>query len=327
MKCKDFVVGILLVLMCQLSLADTYDLAADFSVEQNPNGVWSYGWSYRQDPEFNLLTGTSALYAWGHVVGWAFFSPGFLSPGYAVTDWDAPSEFIPAGTVSMHPRDDKNSVVRWTAPLSGTYMIDGWFVGNNYYPTTDVAILHGLTEIFLGGINSHGEPLVFSLTVTVEAGDTIDFTVGDGGNGIKSDATGISAIIQLSVDYLSCSGFEPPMANYPVSFKKNRALPLKAELFDADGFPVSGGDIAPPVVQVWFESTEEEIAVDVTDDALSAGQGDDGNHFVSTDSGKWQFNLKTSNYTSPGTYTVFMVSGDSSEYVLQPDCETVFIIK
>ena len=64
---------------------------------------------------------------------------------------------------------------------------------------------------------------------------------------------------------------------------------------------------------------------DVTDAALSAGQGTDGNQFE-FDGTTWRFNLKIKNYTAPGTYTVSMVSGDSDEYVIDPVCTGSFVI-
>jgi hypothetical protein len=127
--------------------------------------------------------------------------------------------------------------------------------------------------------------------------------------------------------FLSCEGFEPPMAQYPVRAKKNRALPLKSELFDEEGFSVLGGDLtSPPILQVWYEyGTVEED--DASIDALPAGKGTEGNQFVFTEGLKWQFNLKTSNYSGQGTYTVIMESGDPSEYVIGPSCLTEFVIK
>jgi hypothetical protein len=126
---------------------------------------------------------------------------------------------------------------------------------------------------------------------------------------------------------LTCNGFEPPMANYPVTAKKNRALPLKAELLHGEGLLVLGGDLtAPPILQVWQEYLTPDVE-DVSDDALPAGHGTEGNQFVFTDDLKWQFNLKTSNYSGPGTYAVIMESGNSSEYAINPSCLTEFVIK
>ncbi|MEJ2402128.1 MAG: hypothetical protein P8Y52_12155, partial [Xanthomonadales bacterium] len=102
-----------------------------------------------------------------------------------------------------------------------------------------------------------------------------------------SDPTAICGVI--------CDGFDPPMAEFPVKTKKNRALPLKAQLYDDYGYPLSDLDLtAPPVVQVLFSSaTGNDEPVDVTDDILSVGQGYEGNQFIFTEDGKWQFNLKT----------------------------------
>jgi hypothetical protein len=136
-----------------------------------------------------------------------------------------------------------------------------------------------------------------------------------------------SACEELSVPEVSCVGFEPPMANYPVKVKKNRALPLKAEVFEYSGAALSDLDLAaPPVVQVLYDSGAGGDPIDVTEDVLSAGQGSEGNQFVFNDEGYWQFNLKTNNYSAPGTYIVQMESGNGSEYVFSPTCETEFIV-
>jgi PKD repeat protein len=118
------------------------------------------------------------------------------------------------------------------------------------------------------------------------------------------------------------------MAEYPVTVKFNRALPLKANLFDSEGTVLGDTNVvASPVVQIFYDSGVGGSPVDVTSDALSAGQGSDGNQFVFSDNGNWQFNLKIKNYTAPGTYTVSMESGDSSEYIIDPTCVTEFVIQ
>jgi hypothetical protein len=183
---------------CSPTMAATYDLAADFTAVQNPNGVWSYGWTANRGSTFHLVTTPGQASSYGTLIGWIPYAD-IISPAYAVTDWSAPTEFVPLGTVNLHPGPlGQNSVVRWTAPSAGTYTIQGWFKGNNFGgPTsTDVAILHGTAEIFTGAINSFNVRLNFALTKQLNAGDTIDFTVGYGSNGnYADDATGISATI------------------------------------------------------------------------------------------------------------------------------------
>ncbi len=125
---------------------------------------------------------------------------------------------------------------------------------------------------------------------------------------------------------VTCVGFEPPMDAGPVKVKKNRVLPLKAQLYSDS---LTDGEIgSAPVIQVLFDPGLGADPTDVTDQALSVGMGTDGNQFVwSEEDEKWQFNLKTKNYTATGTYTVTMLSGDDTEYEVQPTCEAIFVIE
>lgn len=144
-------------------------------------------------------------------------------------------------------------------------------------------------------------------------------------NEAGDDASGIDT---SCAEVIECAGFEPPMGIYPVRVKKNRALPLKAELLDYKGlFTKTDADLtAPPVVQVMLGGISFGDA-DVSDDALPAGQGSEGNQFVFTDESKWQFNLKTSLFTAPGTYIISMESGDSDVYIFDPQCVAQFEIQ
>ena len=125
----------------------------------------------------------------------------------------------------------------------------------------------------------------------------------------------------------TCVGFEPPLDSGPVTVKKNRVLPFKAELLDENGFALTDQDLAaPPVLQVLYNSGIGEPPMDVTDDALPAGLGMNGNAFVFQGS-KWRFNLKTRNYTAPGTYTATMLTGDGAEYGLAQTCTAQFVVQ
>ncbi|MGA9574746.1 MAG: hypothetical protein WBS20_12455 [Lysobacterales bacterium] len=132
--------------------------------------------------------------------------------------------------------------------------------------------------------------------------------------------------VDPEIPALTCEGFAAPMANHPVKTKKNRVFPLKMELFGEGGLEQTDADlIAAPVVKVEFFASTDGVAVDVSNDLLAAGHGTDGNQFEFTDNDIWQYNLKSNNYTAPGTYKVTVVSGDESEYVIDPNCETSFI--
>ena len=125
---------------------------------------------------------------------------------------------------------------------------------------------------------------------------------------------------------LSCVGFEPPMDRTRSVKKRNRVLPLKMELIDDTDTAITDFDIvALPLVEV-----DISPAGDVTEPAgevlLSAGQGDSGNQFVFSGV-SWDFNLQTKNFSGEGTYTITAVSGDPTEYVIDPTCEATFIIE
>jgi hypothetical protein len=95
-------------------------------------------------------------------------------------------------------------------------------------------------------------------------------------------------------------------------------------LIDNDGNSLTNAEIAPPMIQV-------VVAADSTDSAPppealeSVGKGDDGNQFTFNGT-KWGFNLKTTNFTGSGKYTVTVVSGNLSAYVVSPTCEGTFYI-
>lgn len=193
--------------------------------------------------------------------------------------------------------------------LSNSQAQEGVITSTTQGPLYIGATRHGYDEFFNGQID---EVEIFDRALS----DGEIFAIYEAGSAGKCKA-----------ETLTCAGFSPPMENYPVAVKKNRVLPLKAEVLNADGSLMTDRDIdAQPIVQIWFESGDGGVAIDETVDALSVGQGDEGNQFVFTDEGRWQFNLSTKPYTSPGTYTVLMASGDDSEYLLKPTCMTEFVI-
>ena len=110
--------------------------------------------------------------------------------------------------------------------------------------------------------------------------------------------------------------------------KKNRALPHKGALVDADGYPITDQNIdSPPVIQVEYFSGENAEGEDVTADALSAGNATDGNEFFLNDDGKWQLNWLTKRYSAKGLYVTKMVSGDKNEYLISPTCQSSFVVR
>ena len=96
----------------------------------------------------------------------------------------------------VHPGPNNEvSVVRWTAPSSGSFGVQGAVAGLDYqYPTTTTfyEVLNSHRILFTATIDSYKSPVFFQHVLTVSAGDTVDFAVdfGQDGNYI-GDSTGI----------------------------------------------------------------------------------------------------------------------------------------
>jgi len=208
--------------------AQTFNAASDFSVTANPNGAWSYGWSTSRGTAFNLFPYSGTINATtdpnGALLGsldiWTLYgiplvfhngSPIIITGGTYPQGCCAP---IPLAALGFHPGPNgENAVVRWTAPASGLYKVNAAFsgvdYGGNIGTTTDVAVLHNGIQLYAGNVVAFGSHYdqSFSGTVSVLAGDTIDFTVGYGmvasGNDFVlypyanyySDSTGLDAVI------------------------------------------------------------------------------------------------------------------------------------
>jgi hypothetical protein len=186
-----------------------YDAVRDFSIQQNPNGVWSYGWESSLGSALNLYTLTDTTSVPGMSV-WLVSETGeyWDDPPYvAHNDTDKKVCFVqvcvPPKYLHLHPKFSGElgvgelSVVRWTAPSTGRFQIEGAFMGLDYQPTTtDVHVLVNSKKSLLNGpITSYKWPLIFNLTVKVLAGDTVDFAVGWGKNDQYADSTGVRVAV------------------------------------------------------------------------------------------------------------------------------------
>jgi hypothetical protein len=113
------------------------------------------------------------------------------------------------------------SVVRFTAPVAGSYRVTARFEGIHFgLSTTDVHVVHGATVLFSANVDGYGgDPAFQPVTgqrgcdvgargtnpaaayvgiVKLETGDTIDFAVGYGGNRTHyCDTTGLSARVEV----------------------------------------------------------------------------------------------------------------------------------
>jgi len=194
--------------------ATTWDVAADFSETNNPNGAWSYGWSSTlvspSAPDINLYTKSGkfddTINPIIPVDVWAGsnfpYSPNVAHNGTGSINNDHPTIVWQPGQFSLHPGDNgEYSYARWIAPYAGTFDIAATFTGiDENGSTTDVHVLHNGNSLFYKWINLNefGNTVLFpKTTVSVNMDDKIDFAVGYGNGAHTCDTTALSATISI----------------------------------------------------------------------------------------------------------------------------------
>jgi hypothetical protein len=180
---------------------------------------------------------------------------------------------------------------------------------------------------FGGGSTTFFDAQIASERSYLRAFSTVTGSVDDPSG--DADSTGlVTRFTGSPVPMLSCVGFENSTNNGRGNAKNIKVLQLKADLVNPDGNIAIGTDIiSPPVLHVVMVETGGSTAIDVTNGAESAGRGTAGKQFVFTSGGEWQFNLMTRNYSTPGTYTVSILTGNIFEYIIQPTCTATFVIE
>jgi alpha-galactosidase len=189
----------------------TWSVEADFSISANPNGVWSYGYSTNIVPGYGLVLFDTAVTAESGLQVWSkqgtdpciTHNPLNTALGTGGQNW-------PPHTAAFHPGPSgEYSMYRWVAQSTGLYDISAIFsvghTGQGCSTSTDVHIIqNGSTqrsiELYACLIdatqNGNDDTSSYSATVLVNKGDTIDFAVGYGSNGVYyCDTTLINATI------------------------------------------------------------------------------------------------------------------------------------
>jgi hypothetical protein len=193
-----FVAGQLALALCVR--AGNYDVAADFSTNSNPNGVWSYG--YATNLGGSLILYTDTAFGTASVIGWRHD----ISAGTPAVFYNRTGNTNNIGTPVLGPHqacfhpgpDNEYSIYRFTAPAAGSYQLQASFAGaDSVGTTTDVHVLLNDSPIFNGSVTGFGPGTgpSFSTNLMLRANDRIDFEVGDGPNDFQYDSTGIQATL------------------------------------------------------------------------------------------------------------------------------------
>jgi hypothetical protein len=191
--------GAALALSAISAHAQTYDVATDFSLAGNPNGVWTFGHSFGVSGSLILADTTDTttypgLSLWRRSDYFPFLSPFQGKNTSAVTNQEAlPGQFI------MHPgQSDAWIVTRFTAPATGSYDLSSAFFAGTGGETSVTIFKNGNTAapLFSSAITSNNP--TFNSAVLLNSGDTLSFAVGDGGDGFVADGTPVNIRLVLA---------------------------------------------------------------------------------------------------------------------------------
>jgi len=167
-----------------------FSAARNFSFTSNPNGEWSYGYTFGLSDAFNLYTTPGTTYFSGEQ-GWFGPISSDWGPGFPLVV----AEPSGAATVlDVGPGPSSYTVVRWTAPSNRRWDIVGQFFGTGL-TTADVHVLRNNHSILNSPLNG-SDVVQFFRVVSPGEGGTVDFAAGPGPNGDNgADPTGFEATI------------------------------------------------------------------------------------------------------------------------------------
>ena len=165
----------------------------EFSAESNPSGAWHYGWTPSLAGAFTLFANRMSS---GNHDHWYGDQPPLGSlPGYPEIDRNTVSF---AGMLLAHPGPNgQYAVLRWIAPSANAFSIFSEFTRQDSMPTTtDVHVRLNGASLFSGLLDAASASGSFGNTLSLNAGDVLDFSVGFGANGnYFFDRTGINASV------------------------------------------------------------------------------------------------------------------------------------
>ena len=187
-------------------IGHSYDAVKEFSISKNPNGSWSYGCSSSAtEADFEAFTEAKAassknpvskkLESWCGNKG--------SSDGAPTVTHSMASETIRYYSLAFSPDclglvpgpQGHRAIVRFTVPGRGMYKVQGTFKALDQTTTDPHVLVNGKENVSIKPINSGNRRQDFSFTLPFDKGDTIDFAVGNGGNGNASDCTGLAVTV------------------------------------------------------------------------------------------------------------------------------------
>lgn len=186
----------------------TYDPAASFSLTSNPAGAFSYGETPTLGGAFSLLPSTQNDRGVQSYIN----NTDEVNINYNPTSQNITlgSQTFTPGGLSIHSGlNEQFGIVRFTAPIAGTYSFTGSFYPGDTNGNSTVNILANGVSVFSGTRTGSNTTPFTNAGLTLAAGDTLDFAVG---GSFSYDDSGLAATIT------GMSNAPVPEASTTVSF-------------------------------------------------------------------------------------------------------------
>ena len=176
------------------SAADIFDATADYSITNNPNGVWSSGYKSTLSSAFVVYDDTkyvvNSYSLWlSKVLNNGDNTPGFGKNLGAVTIYG-----LAANQISLHPGPQNQfSILRFTAPKSASYYLQLQFFAGDTGDTDGYAIVNNdsANPVYYAATTNLNP--TFNSNLNLSGGDFVDIVVGSKGNHF-ADTTPITVV-------------------------------------------------------------------------------------------------------------------------------------
>src|SRR6185503_13488625 len=189
--------------------AGTHNLARDFSVSSNPNGVWSYGYVPAIGGPFTRMT-VPRTNEMPVVPIWSWSFDGFSSPDvhYNASSSNvffADGGVFPPKTLWVSPGHESSpnafGVMRFTAPVAGSYRIETSARSyiDQFSGDSEFHVARNGVALFTRFLPTGAQSTGYTNTLSLSVGDTVDFVVGRGADG-KLAATAMKLEADLTLE-------------------------------------------------------------------------------------------------------------------------------
>ena len=167
-----------------------------FSLKSNPNGPWSYlsGGTLLGQTIPNCEGYAKLLCRWNGQQPSSSCVAAANKTGATATFYTI---VLPPRYIWLDPENTPSSTVQWTAPITGSVIVTGNFLGiDTSEATHTVAVTHNGTALKTWSVGTYQQKIKFSFTVPVKAGDTVAFQ-NITNNAYANLSIGLQATIRL----------------------------------------------------------------------------------------------------------------------------------